>query len=524
MNFLAEKYCNEKYYFDKKSSDHVINWIERFCKHVDGDLYGQPLILADWQKNDIIHPIFGIKNKTTKHRRFRRLYVEIPKKNGKTTIGAAIALYLISADNEPGAQVYGAASDRYQAGIMFRSAKEMIEISPALKKRFSVYTNSIVYEYGKGKCFYQVLSRESKTKHGFNAHAVLFDELHTQPDYKLYDTLKGSGAARQQPLFIMFTTSGDRQDSICWEMNQYTQKVNDGIIEDESFLGIVYTVEKDKNINDPHTWAKANPNYPISPTHEFLLQESNEVKNRPSYENTFRRLHLNQWVTTYNAWISDTIWQKNTHNTNIDDMEGMNCIAALDLASVSDINALVLLFIIDEKKILLPFFFCSETTIIEYRSKGLTFIDAWVRQGHLIVTEGNVTDYTAIFNKIVNLQTKYNIMLIAYDKWNSSDLIIRLTNESFECVQVSQSISNISPASKQFERDLKNASIEHFNNPIMRWMMSNVHIYTDPNDNIKPVKNKSIGKIDGIVASIMAYSEFMKDEALISYDYQIKTL
>lgn len=524
MVFSPEKYCNDKYYYDEKSANRVIEWIEKFCKHTEGELYGQSFILADWQKDDIIKPVFGLKNKITGKRKIRRIYIEIPKKNGKTTLGAALALYMISADGEPGAEAYGAAADKFQASIMFKTAKTMIELSPALEKRFTSYTNSITYDNGRGRCFYQVLSREGKTKHGFNAHSVLFDELHTQPDTNLYDTLKGAGAARSQPLFWMFTTSGDKQESICWEMHEYTKKVNSGIIEDESFHGVIYTVDKDEPIDDPKTWAIANPNYPISPTHEFLRQESNEVKNRPSYENSFRRLHLNQWVSTYNAWVSDTIWQQNTHGISLEDLKEMPCIASLDLASISDITALNLLFNIDEKKVLLSFFWVPESAVIERVSKGHHFYSAWVKSGHLKVTEGNVTDYDAIRNDLNALREQYEIRLVGYDDWNSSQLIINLTNDGFECQKVSQAISNISPASKQFERDLKSKNIEHFNNPVLRWMMNNVHIYMDPNGNIKPVKNKSLDKIDGIIAAIMGYSEYMKDEASISYDFKIRSL
>ena len=267
-NAKENKINLKEYYFDEKAAQKVVNFIESFCSHVKGELMKKPFILEEWQKNDIIYPLFGWKRREDNTRKYRTCYIELPRKNGKTTLIGALSLYLLCADGEPGAEIYSAAGDKSQAKIMHEIAKQMAAQNSTLSKKTKVLTNSITYQ--KTNSFYQAISSESKTKHGFNAHAILFDELHVQKNRELWDTLTTSIGSRRQPLVIAITTAGNNKQSLCYQKHTYAKKVNEGIIKDPSFLGIIYSVPNEANIEDPKTWKAANPGYGSSCKPSFL--------------------------------------------------------------------------------------------------------------------------------------------------------------------------------------------------------------------------------------------------------------
>ena len=353
----------DKYYFDEKEAARSVAFIETMIRHCKGDKAGELLILEEWQKDDIIRPMFGWKNKETGLRKYRQVYCCIPRKNGKSTLGAAIGLYILFADNEKGAEVFSCAGDRNQASIIFNIAKTMVELSPQLFQRAKLFRNSIVNP-AKGNT-YKVLSSDAKLQHGHNAHAVLFDELHTQPTRELWDVMTTSTGARSQPIIMAITTAGASKTdgNICWEVHDYAMKVKSGIIDDDSFLPIIYAADEDDDITLESTWKKANPNYEKSIKKDYFVKESKKATEIVSYENTFKRLHLNIWTSSVTKWIGDNMWMENSEPFDLKLLDGRECWGGLDLASTRDLSSFVLIFPIDDKFIILPFFFCPEETI-----------------------------------------------------------------------------------------------------------------------------------------------------------------
>ena len=245
------------YYFDEEAADKAVLFIEKFCSHVKGELAGKPFILEQWQKDDIVRPLFGWKDEETGLRRYRFCYVEIPRKNGKSNLAAALILLLLFADDEPGAELISAAGDRGQANIVFSIAQEMIKNNKHLRSRCKVLRNTIEYK----SSWYKSISAEAYTKHGLNCHGIIFDELHTQPNRDLFDVLTTSVGSRRQPVIIALTTAGHDRASICYEMHEYSEAVLSGTIEDDTFLPVLYRADPEDDWTKEETWKKANPGY-----------------------------------------------------------------------------------------------------------------------------------------------------------------------------------------------------------------------------------------------------------------------
>ena len=505
-----------KFYFDKESAIKAINFIEKFCSHTKGELAGKPFLLEDWQK-EIVGNIFGWKSEETNLRKYRTVFIEVPRKNGKTTLCAAISLYMLFADSERGSEVYAAAGDRNQAGIVFEIAKGMILNSHELTSRSKVFRNSITHE-AKGN-FFQAISSDSKTKHGFNANCIIFDELHTQPNRDLWDTLTTSTGSRRQPLTMAITTAGYDKQSICYEVYNYAKKVEDGSIEDETFYPVIFEADEEDDISLESTWKKANPNYGISLRKEYMEQEARKAVSVPSYQNTFKRLMLNIWTDSQTQWIGHNEWIECATDFDYKSLDGMKCWGGLDLASTRDISAFVLVFEVEKKYVFLPFLFIPEDNAKKRSDRDGVDYMTWIKQGNVIATPGDVADYNFIRAKINELSVKYKIQSIAYDRWNASMLVTELMNDGANMSPFGQGFVSMSAPTKELEKLILSKEIVHDNNPAMNWMLSNVAVMEDPAGNIKIAKNKSKEKVDGIVSMVMALGEFMDGEDLGSiYD------
>ena len=504
------------YYFDKRAAKKAVGFIETFITHTKGELSGQPFLLEDWQKK-IVSDLFGWKNKKTDLRKYRTAYIQIGRKNGKSTLASALALYMLFADDERGSEIYSAAGDRQQAGIVHEIAKGMIVANPELSKRAKVYRNSIVNE-SKGN-FYQAISSDSKTKHGFNANCIIFDELHTQPNRDLWDTLTTSVGSRRQPLTIAITTAGYDRNSICHEIYKYAQQVDNQSVKDETFYSCIYEAEMDDDITDEDVWKKANPNYGVSLKKNYMEIESQRAVDVPSYQNTFKRLMLNIWTDSVSVWIPNNEWMECHQEFDYSTLDGKECWGGLDLASTRDISAFVLLFKVDEKYIVLPHLFIPEENAKKRSERdGVDYV-TWKNQGHIIATDGDVADYNFIKEKINELSKKYRIQSIAYDRWNASQLVIDLQNDGANMDPFGQGFVSMSAPTKELEKLIIGKQIIHDDNPCMNWMLSNVAIQEDPAGNIKIAKNKSKEKVDGLVALVMALGEMMTEESTDSvYD------
>ena len=512
-NYQPTRFMLPTSHYDKAKADRAVTFIENLC-HTKGKWAGKRFWLLPWQEQ-LIRDIFGIV-KTDGNRQFRTAFVEICKKVGKSELAAAIALYLLYADNEPSAEVYGAAADRQQASIVFDVARQMVEMSPALMKRSKLMaaTKRIV-NYGNAG-FYQVLSAEVGSKHGFSISGLVFDEIHTQPNRQLYDVLtKYSSDARQNPLHFIITTAGNDRHSIAFELHTKAIDILEGRRVDPTFYPVVYGLKDDEDWEDEANWYKVNPSLGYTVDIERLRDAYREAKQNPADEITFKWLRMNMWVSSTTSWIPDAIFMKGNEPIDMRLLEGRDCYAGLDLSSTGDITALVLIFPprnTDEKYILVPYFWVPEETIPQRVKSNSVPYDVWEKQGDLLATEGNVIHYDFIEKFICDLAEKYHILEIAVDRWNATHMIQNLEDAGFTMVPFGQGFASMSTPTKEFYRLLMEGQIVHAGHPVLRWMAGNVVIETDAAENIKVTKAKSKEKIDGIVASIMALDRCLRNQ------------
>ncbi|MGD9276348.1 MAG: terminase large subunit [Candidatus Pacearchaeota archaeon] len=496
--------------YDAKRAQHAIKFIQSL-KHTKGKWAGKPFVLLKWQRV-LIKKLFGTINEKG-NRIYRKCYVEIPKKNGKSELGAAIALYLLFADSEMGAEIYSAAADREQASIVFNIAAQMVRMTPALLKRCNIIDSRkriVIYATGS---FYQVLSADVKTKHGFNTHGIIFDELHAQPNRDLWDVLtEGAGDAREQPLIFAITTAGYDKNSICYEVRDYALKVSKHIIKDRHFLSMIYSLDEKANWQDEKNWRKVNPSLDRILDIDRIRQAYNEAKEMPAKINLFRRLRLCQWTSQETKWMPIEKWDASKGGINPEELKGKICYGGLDLSSTVDISAFVLVFPIEGNYKVLTNFFIPADNIEQRVRKDKVPYDLWVQQGYIITTPGNVIDYKFIEDTIDRLATDYEIEEIAYDPWNATMLTQRIAEKGMTMVEVRQGFASMSAPTKQLEALILQKKIHHGDNPVLRWMFDNIMLRNDANENIKPDKEKSKEKIDGIIALILAVSRAMVNE------------
>ena len=513
--------------YDKAAADFAVAFIESLC-HTKGTWAGKPFELIDWQEQ-IIRDLFGTL-KPNGYRQFNTAYIEIPKKQGKSELAAAVALLLTCGDGEERAEVYGCAADRQQAAIVFDVAADMVRMCPALSKRVKILASQKRLIYTPTNSFYQVLSAEAYSKHGFNIHGVVFDELHTQPNRKLFDVMtKGSGDARMQPLYFLITTAGTDTHSICYETHQKAKDIIAGRKIDPTFYPVIYGADESEDWTDPKVWKKANPSLDITVGIDKVKAACDSAKQNPGEENAFRQLRLNQWVKQAVRWMPMEKWDKCAFSVDEDELEGRVCYGGLDLSSTTDITAFVLVFppslggassvprlgdgfatsccppLDDEDKyIILPYFWIPEDNLTLRVNRDHVPYDVWERQGFLQTTEGNVVHYGFIEQFIERLGERFNIHEIAFDRWGAVQMVQNLEGMGFTVVPFGQGFKDMSPPTKELMKLVLEQKIAHGGHPVLRWNMDNIFIRTDPAGNIKADKEKSTEKIDGAVATIMA--------------------
>lgn len=502
-----ENALDKGWYFDRKAAIRAIGFIEKL-KHTKGKWAGQRFKLESWQQF-ILWNIFGWM-KADGTRRFRYVYVEIARKNGKTALSAGIGLYMLFADGEARPEVYSAATVKDQARICFSDAVEIVKKTD-LKNYLSPYRNSIVYELKSGMM--KPLSSDYGTHDGLNPSCGIIDEFHAHKDSGMFDVIKSAFGARRQPLMFIITTAGFNKNGACYAYRSNVIKILQGINEDDSLFGIIYTLDSKEEWDNPKMWIKSNPNLGISVFPEYLADQVNDAKNRPEAVRNVMTKNVNLWVDAEKTWILDDMWQKCIGTTGIESLRGCKCWGGLDLSNVSDITAFVLLFHENEKFQLLPFFWIPEDKMLEKIRKENINYDKWSSLGFVKVTAGNVLDYDFVKADILQIAEIYDLQSTAYDRWNASQTIIDLQNEGMECSPFGQGYGSMGAPTKEFEKMVLTEKIEHFGNPVLRWMMASTVIKTDPAGNIKPDKEKSSQKIDGIVASIMALGEWMTAQA-----------
>lgn len=504
--FVPARYMAEDSYYDEEQADYVVNFLQ--CLSLSkGRWAGEPLRLLPWQE-DIIRNVFGVLNKKTKKRQYKSAVIFVPKKNGKSSLCSGIALYLLFGDGEASPEVFSAASDRMQASIVMDEARAMCQMTPALKKRAKIKTASKRIECPSNNGFYQVLSAEVGTKHGLNISGLIFDEIHAQPNRKLWDVLtKGAGDSREQPLTFAISTAGNDTNSIGYELYQKCKDIIEGRKTDPTFFPVIYGADEGDDWTDPEVWKKANPSLGETIQMETVAEACESAKQNPAEENSFRQLRLNQWVKQAVRWMPMEKWDACAIPVNEDDLEGRVCYGGLDLSSTTDLTSFCLVFPpLDEvdRYYVLPYFWLPEETLdLRVRRDHVNY-DLWEKQGYIQTTEGNVVHYGYIEKFIEKLGERFNIREIAFDRWGAAQMVQNLEGMGFTVVPFGQGFASMSPPTKELMKLTLEQRIAHGGHPVLRWNMDNIFVRTDPAGNVKPDKEKSTEKIDGAVATIMA--------------------
>jgi len=473
-------------------------------------LAGQPFLLEQWQK-EYIGQLFGTMNDNGQ-RQYRTSYVQIPRKNGKSNLLAAVALAMLFVEKEAGAEIYCCASSRDQANAIFDVCKQMVRNKAVLTNGCKVFRNSIVLNGTNS--FLKAVASDAGVLHGANASCVLYDEVHTAKTDELWNVMATSMGARSQPLMFGISTAGlFDPNSICYKLYDYGKKVREGVIQDDTFLPLIYEADPEDDIHDPDVWKKANPNFGVSIKPEYFEKMSQEAKSMTSTEVAFRQLHLNQWVNSLASWITDSEWMDSAGMIPWNQLKGRDCYAGLDLAATEDVTAFVMVFPWDDGSIkVVPKLFVSQAAVDRRHKQTGGSYASFVSNGELIVTDGNSTDYDVIQRVILECAESYNVKSVAYDRWNSNSLVQQLTDKGIEMDPFGQGFISMTAPIKNAEILIKKKLLHHGGHGMLRWMAANVVTKKDDAENVKFSKSKAGDKIDGVIAMIMALGEMITSE------------
>lgn len=503
----------------KPKAAQALRFFRNELKFVEGLKAGQPFLLEKWQEK-IIADLFGeLREDGT--RQYRTAYIEVPRGNGKSMLCAGIALYLLLRDGEKRPQVYSAGGDRKQARIVFNAAREMVAANPAFEAECELRQYEIKAMNGG---WYEALSAEAPTKHGFAAHGIIFDELHVQPNRKLWEALTTSTGKRHQPLTVAITTAGHDRSSICWEMHQRAKAAIADPESDPHFYAAIWSADSEEDWTDEEVWRKANPNLGVSVQISYLRDMCRAAKENPEIENTFRNLHLNQWTGQAVRWIPMHLWDKCQREFSESELLGRPCYAALDLASTRDATAAALVFPMESGEYsVLPYFWIPESSQSDRAHQDRRQLLNWAAKGMVRQTPGNVCGYFELAEDLAALRQKFDIQSCAFDPWSPAQAFVQIAcNQSgFDAEwfkEFRQTAGNFAAPSKEFIRLVASEKLHHDGNPVLRWMAENTAARRDSNDNVKPDKENSADKIDGIVATIMALGLAISEPAPYAFE------
>lgn len=471
-----------------------------------GQWAGVPLSLLDWQRR-LIDTVYGTL-RDDGQRRYRTAYVEVPRKNGKSSLAAALALYHLVADNEAGAEVYLGAVDRDQASIVFGIAADMVRQHPALSKRLQIVPSTRRIVDAKSSSVLRVIASDAAGSHGFNASCVIADEVHAWPSRELWDVLQTSMGARRQPLMIGITTAGFESNTLGGQLHEYAERVRDGVVDDASFLPIMYGAEPDEPWDDPVVWRKANPSLGVTITEEYLASECARAKAVPAYESAFRRLHLCQWVNQETRYLPMEAWSDCGGGVTVADLEaeleGEVCYGGLDLSATTDMTALVLVFPRgDGHYDVVPRFWLPSDDLKRRCERDRVPYDVWARQGLLTLTPGNVVDYAHVRAEVNALAKRYVLGGVSYDRWAATQLVQELMADGVDMAPMSQGMSSMAAPTSALLSLTLGRKLRHAMHPILRWQADNLVVISDAAGNVRPAKHKVRQRIDGVVALIM---------------------
>jgi phage terminase large subunit-like protein len=497
-------------WFDQAAVDKVVRAL-RALRHTKGKWAGLPVELEPWQLEHIVGPIFGWKHPDGT-RIIRTAWIEMPRKNGKSTVASGLALVLLCADGEQGAEVYSAAGSRPQAQIVFDEAKKMARATPALSKRLRLLAGTIsVLKTGSR---YQALSRIAEAAHGLNVSGAIVDEVHVHKSRHLIDAIETGTGARRQPLVIFLTTADDGDETTIYaEKHNYTVQLAKRVVSDPTFYGVIWAAEEADDPFDERTWRKANPGLGTTVSLDYIRQEAHRAKMLPAYLPTFLRLSLNRRVRSENRALNIADWDASAGLVVEDQLAGRMCYGGLDLASTLDIAAFVLVFPGEGGTYdLLCRFWTPAATIAERARRDQVPYQLWVDQGLMTATPGEVIEYAAIEQEIGKLGERFNIREIAYDRWGAQQMRQNLEGAGFTMVDTGQGYASMSAPTKELLKLVISKQLRHGGHPVLRWMADNLVVRTDAQGNQKPDREKSRQKIDGMVAAIMALDRATRHE------------
>lgn len=502
-------------------ADNLCGFIERL-PHVKGPLAGEPIKLEPWQVF-ILSTVFGWVKSDGK-RRFRRSYIEVPRGNAKSTLSSGVALYMLAADGEGGAEVYSLATTRDQARIVFGDAQSMARRCLGFRNRFSVTVGAHNMHILASGSKFEALSAEGSTLDGLNIHFGCIDELHAHKTRTVYDVVETGTGKRDNSLLWVITTSGSNRAGICYEIRTFVSRLLDGVFEDDSQFGIIYGLDDDDDWTSEQALIKANPNWGISVRPEILGPLQAKAMQLPSAVNNFKTKHLNEWVNADTAWMDMRAWDGCADSDLlIGQFTGRRCWAGLDLASKTDVAALVLVFEHPDRPGAYAVFgkyYLPEETV---QASGNSQYPGWMRSGRLTVTPGNVIDFSWIEADLMELANSFDLQAIAFDPFQATQLSTRMLAEGLPMIEVRPTVLNFSEPMKALEALVLQRKLIHDGDPVLTWMASNVVAHLDIKDNIYPRKERPENKIDGIVALIMALSRAIKpsDSLVLSSDYEL---
>lgn len=513
--------------YDIKKAERAVKFIS-LLKATKGKMANKPLVLAPFQKK-IIRDIYGTVRENGE-RQYEEAFILIPRKNGKSELIAGFLLYQLFMNNEFGQEIYSCANSKDQAEIIFRICSQMIRSNKALSKRCKIIDSLQRIVRADTNSFYEAISSDAPTKHGLNATFVVYDEIHESKKRDLYDVMHTSTGARTEPLFITITTAGESEEGIWFELYTHAKNVLNGTIEDDTFYPVIFELENDcdwkeigepaeynddgEEISAPTGWYRANPALGHFKYLERMLADFKKAISMPAFEANFRRLHLNQIISSSQAWINKELWLACNGEIDTKSLVKKECFGAFDLSSTGDLTSFVLVFPVEIKNVtyyvVMPFFFIPKANIKQRVEKDRVPYDVWERQGLIKTTPGNWVDYQYIYEKVISLSKVYKIKEIAYDPWHASEISQKLEAEGFTMVEFRQGYRSMTPACQDLLNTTMSNRIIHGNHPVLNWNSSNMIFEMDAAGNIKPSKKESREKIDGMVALIMALDRAIK--------------
>lgn len=505
------------YLFDEEEAGEWCEFAEEL-PHIKGPLAGQNIRLEGWQCF-ILTTVFGWRKRSTGTRRFRRVYIEVPRGNAKSTLSSGVGLKAAFADGEGGAEVYSAATTRDQARIVFKDAQAMARRRPELCRELGVevLAHDIVQSSTASK--FTALASDSNSLDGLNIHFAAVDELHAHKTREVYDVLETGTGKRPQSMLWSITTAGSDRAGICYELRTYTTKVLSGVIEDESHFGIIYTIDDGDDWTDETSWRKANPNWGVSVQPDVVAQLAAKAMQMPAAQANFKTKHLDVWVNADQAWMDMRAWDRCADpDLTIERFAGEPCYIGLDLASKTDMAARVAIFpkVIDGQAHYYLFgrYFLPEQAIDDGRNSQYR---GWATQDLVTVTPGDVLDFQAVEDDVLAISSAHQVAEVAYDPWQATQLAQRMQANGATTVEFRNTVGNFSAPMKELDALARSGRLHHNGDPVLTWMVSNVVCHTDAKENIYPRKERPENKIDGVIAAITALGRAMVSQSTSSF-------